>query len=167
MTKKVNGKNKGNSFERKIANTLSDRFANHLGIEKGFRRNPDSGSFFGGTNESRTDVYDTDFAIFGDLICPRAFNFAIECKHYKSAPVFKGIINGEVTQWDRWLEQAQQDSEKSKKKMMLIIKYNNVDEIVMVSEPYAALRCCFEYKNVYCYKLGDFLALDNSEFFSQ
>jgi hypothetical protein len=35
MTKRVNGKQKGNGFERKIANLLSERFAEILGIEQG------------------------------------------------------------------------------------------------------------------------------------
>jgi len=82
---KVNGKQKGNSFERKIANLLSDRFKEHTGIESSFRRNPDSGSFFGGSNHSRTEKYDTEFAIFGDLICPKSFAYSVECKHYKTA----------------------------------------------------------------------------------
>ena len=46
----VNGKQKGNRFERDIANMFSERFATYTGIEKAFRRNPDSGSFFGGSN---------------------------------------------------------------------------------------------------------------------
>jgi hypothetical protein len=71
---KVNGKTKGNAFERKIANLLSDRFKDYLGVEKGFRRNPDSGSFFGGKNVARVDQYSQDYAIFGDLICPKEFN---------------------------------------------------------------------------------------------
>ena len=36
---KVNGKDKGSTFERKIANLFSNRFKDFLKIEKGFRRN--------------------------------------------------------------------------------------------------------------------------------
>ena len=47
----VNGKAKGNSYERKIANLLSARFKDYTGIDQSFRRNPDSGSYFGGQNQ--------------------------------------------------------------------------------------------------------------------
>lgn len=165
-TKKVNGKNKGNAFERKIANILSERFKDYLGKDRAFRRNSDSGSFFGGSNHIRTEIYDTDFAIFGDLICPKAFNYSVECKHYKTAPQFATFLNGSITQWDLWISQAEQDSQKSNKKMLLIIKYNNVDEFVVLNEQCQSIRLCFTYKNKFIYMLKDFLSLDNSTFFS-
>lgn len=162
---KVNGKNKGSTFERKISNLLSGRFKIYLGIEKGFRRNPDSGSFFGGINESRTEIYGTEFAVFGDLICPKNFLYSIECKHYKSAPGLQSIINHDVKQWDTWILQAEQDSKKSNKKMCLIIKYNSVDEIVFLSSA-ENLPLCFTYKEKFVYKLSDLLSLDDLKFFS-
>jgi hypothetical protein len=161
---KVNGKNKGNTFERKVANLLSDRFKEHLGIEKGWRRNPDSGSFFGGQNQNRTETYGTEFAVFGDLICPKAFAYSIECKHYKTAPTFQSITNGEVKQWDGWIAQAEQDAKKADKKMLMIVKYNNVDELVFVDEP-QALPLRLTYRGKYVYKLSDFLGLDTASFF--
>ncbi len=165
MTKSVNGKQKGSSFERKIANLLSDRFKDYLKIEKGFRRNPDSGSFFGGQNQSRTETYGTEFAVFGDLICPSEFNYSIECKHYKTAPTFQSVISGDVKQWDTWLSQANQDAGKAKKKTMLLVKYNNTDEIVFVVEEEPTLHLCLKYKGMFVYKLTDFLGMDDSKFF--
>lgn len=162
---KVNGKQKGNNFERKVANLLSDRFKEHLGIEKGWRRNPDSGSFFGGQNQTRTETYGTEFAIFGDLICPKAFLYSIECKHYKTAPSFQSIMNGEVKQWDTWIEQAEQDAKKAEKKMLLLVKYNNVDELVFVDDT-EALDLRLTYKGKKVYKLVDFLTMDTTKFFT-
>src|SRR6056297_887704 len=127
----VNGKQKGNKFERDIANMFSERFASYTGIEKSFRRNPDSGSFFGGKNLERKEIYDQDWAIYGDLICPKNFAFAIECKHYASPPSFNMLIQGKVKQWDEWLGQARQDAEASEREMMLIIRYNRVETIVL------------------------------------
>ena len=121
---KVNGKNKGNTFERKIANLLSDRFQQYTGLEKSFKRNADSGSFFGGNNKSRVTQYDLEQAAFGDLICPKTFLYSIECKHYKSAPSFQSLINKDVAQWDNWIKQVEQDSENANKLPLLIIKYN-------------------------------------------
>lgn len=160
----MNSKNKGNSFERKIANLLSLTFKDHLGIEQGFRRNPDSGSFFGGTNKFRTQTHDLDHAIFGDLICPDAFKFTVECKHYKSPPTFKSFINGEVSQWDKWLEQAADDAKAANKSAMLIIKYNQVDELVFVTESFP-LTSPFSYNGYNAYKLSDVLTLNISTFF--
>jgi hypothetical protein len=162
---KVNGKNKGSTFERKIANLLSDKFKNYLGIEKGFRRNPDSGSFFGGQNESRTETYGTEFAIFGDLICPKSFIYSVECKHYKSPPSFQSLLNADIKEWDMWIKQAEQDSVKSSKKMFLIIKYNNVNEFIITDSKIETCRICFYYKNKFVYMLGDILLLDESQFF--
>lgn len=167
MTKRVNGKQKGNGFERKIANLLSERFAGILGIEQGFRRNPDSGSFFGGSNTQRTATHSMDYAIFGDLICPRNFAFSVECKHYKTAPTFQSIVEHTVKQWDDWLGQVVQDSINSGKQLALIVKYNNVPEIVFLQNPIAGTPESFKYKNYYIYKLGTFLKQPDSEFFTQ
>lgn len=164
MTSKVNGKNKGNTFERKIANLLSDRFKNYLGIEKGFRRNSDSGSYFGGTNVHRIENYDLDNACFGDLMCPRNFIYSIECKHYKSAPSFQSILAGEVKQWDLWIKQAEQDSTSSNKLSLLIIKYNNVPEFIFLKEK-LEINSAIKYKEYYSYTLEELLKLSDDKFF--
>lgn len=162
----VNGKAKGSSFERKIANLLSDRFESKLGKKNGFRRNPDSGSFFGGSNSQRTESYDLDFAVFGDLICPRLFRYSIECKHYKAPPSFKGVVSHNVSQWDQWLEQAEKDAASSSRKMSLIVKYNNVDEIIFLK---SAVPDSFHslYKGYYLHMLSDWLKLPDDHFFDQ
>lgn len=161
----VNGKAKGSSFERKVANLFSARFEPVTGIAQGFRRNPDSGSFFGGTNKKRTETHDLDHAFFGDLICPEKFKFSVECKSYKSGPSFASIVKGKITQWDDWIKQATQDAESSKKAMMLIMKYNGVDELVFVTTPVLDLQMVLQYKATYGYKLQDLLTLPNSYFF--
>ncbi len=161
---KVNGKNKGNSFERKMANTLSDRFKDFLGIDKGFRRNADSGSFFGGSNVYRAKEHDLDNACFGDLMCPKNFKFSVECKHYKSAPSFQSVFAKEVPQWDLWIKQSEQDSVSAKKEPLLIIKYNNVPEFVFVKNKLEKSEV-LQYKGLYAYTLSDLLASDDSIFF--
>jgi hypothetical protein len=161
----VNGKNKGSSFERKMANLLSAQFEPITGIKQAFRRNPDSGSFFGASNQFRKATHDLDHANFGDLICPKNFNYSVECKHYKSGPTFAAIVKGKITQWDIWLGQARQDAINSQKEMLLIVKYNGVDEIVFVDKQYN-LPLLFPYANTFCYKLVDFITLDQKIFFS-
>jgi hypothetical protein len=160
----MNSKNKGNSFERKIANLLSSRFELKTGIKKAFRRNADSGSFFGGSNQKRLETYDTEKASLGDVICPQTFVYTVECKHYKSAPLFKNIMQQECKEWDGWIKQAEQDSQNSGKKMLLIIKYNNVDEIVIATEP-VPNAYNLPYKTYFVSSLSSCLAQDDSVFF--
>lgn len=162
----TNGKQKGNGFERKIANLLSDTFKGYLGIPSGFRRNSDSGSFFGGSNIDRTTTHNLDYAIFGDLICPRNFKFSIECKHYKSSPTFKALLNQQITQWDLWIEQAEQDAAASKKEFSLIVKYNNIDEIIFLKIQLHGKTQALTYKNYYIYKLTDFLSYSPDFYFT-
>lgn len=162
---KVNGKSKGAAFERKIANLLSVRFEPVTGIAQSFRRNADSGSFFGGSNQRRVATHDLDHANFGDLICPKSFEFSVECKFYKSGPTFASIAKGKIPQWDEWIAQAKQDSKNSGKLMMLIIKYNGVDELVFVEAEMVGLPLVLPYKNVYGYRLNDFLKLSDDNFF--
>ena len=161
----VNGKNKGSSFERKIANLLSARFEPVTGIKSAFRRNPDSGSFFGGSNKKRTETHDLGHANFGDLICPENFNFSVECKHYKTGPTFAAIVKGKITQWDTWISQATQDARNSKKEMLLIMKYNGVDELVFVEQRLENLTLILTYKHVFGYRLEEFLSMSNDKFF--
>lgn len=160
----MNSKNKGNSFERKISNLFSERFKDFLGIEKGFRRNSDSGSFFGGSNVYRAKQHDLDNACFGDLMCPKNFKFSIECKHYKSAPSFQSVIAKEVPQWDKWIEQSEQDSINAGKDPLLIIKYNNVPEFILVKNK-LEISEILTYKGHYAYTLSDMLSSSNELFF--
>jgi hypothetical protein len=163
---KINSKNKGSTFERRIANRLSEQFSEHLQMEKGFRRNPDSGSFFGGSNKQRVGTHDTSMATFGDLICPVSFLFSIECKHYKTPPSMGVLFSGEIKQWDGWLAQVTQDSSQTGKAPLLIIKYNNVPEIVLVTKHHEGIPCRFKYKDMFVYTLDDLLTLPLTEFFA-
>ncbi len=164
----VNGKQKGNSFERKIANQLSNVFESITGVEHGFRRNPDSGSFFGGSNVARTETYDTDYAIYGDLICPRNFRFSVECKHYKTAPPLDAVMKQKVKQWDDWLGQAEQDAKVAQKEMLLIVKYNRTETMAFVDhELYGEIDPVFIYKGNYVYSLDEMLTvMDKEDFFT-
>lgn len=163
----VNGKQKGNSFERKIANLLSETFKDYLGIPNGFRRNIDSGSFYGGSNIDRTLTHSLDYAVFGDLICPRNFKYSIECKHYKTAPSLQAIINQLVKQWDTWLKQAEQDSKASNKEFTLIVKYNNVDEMIFLKNTLHGKDTIIKYKQYYIYRLKDFLTYQPDFYFTE
>lgn len=159
-------KDKGNGFERKISTILSARFAEKTGMTKAFRRNADSGSFFGGSNVKRTQEYDTEKATFGDIITPASFTFSLECKHYKAPPSFSLLMKQDVKDWDKWIGQASQDCKSANKKMAIIIKYNNVEEIVILDESFG-LTPIINYKQYVVVSLTSFLKLDDSIFFDQ
>jgi hypothetical protein len=162
---KVNGKQKGNKFERDIANKFSDIFAEYTGIEKAFRRNPDSGSFFGGSNVDRKDIYDTEWAIYGDLICPRNFNFTVECKHYKSAPILNAILTENVSEWDDWIGQARQDAEACGKIMLIVLKYNRTQTLTITEKDTIIDEPIILYKDTEIHLLEDVLKIDPEPFF--
>jgi hypothetical protein len=161
----VNGKNKGNTFERKISNTFSSRFEKHTGIEKSFRRNADSGSFFGGSNARRTQTHDLDKATFGDIICPDGFKFSIECKHYKTPPTFVSMVNQKCTFIDEWIKQCEHDAKQANKKVLVIMKFNNVPEMVVVDKGSVPLEPIIVYKDYWLLPLDKFLELADHFFF--
>ena len=160
----MTAKGKGNTFERKISKLLSERFKELTGIEQSFRRNIDSGSFFGGSNQRRKQTHNIENACFGDIMCPVAFKFSLECKHYKTPPGLGVVVNGKCKQWDTWLEQAEQDSTNSGKGLMVIIKYNNIDEIVFLKEK-LEIDSIFNYGIYTAYRLDKILGMPDDFFF--
>ena len=157
----MNSKNKGNSFERKMANTLSKKFEPVYNKTQAFRRNPDSGSFFGGLNETRVATHHEASAHFGDIIVPPDFKFCIECKHYKDPPLLAAFLTQSISQWDKWIEQATADARKANKDFLLIIKYNRVPEIVITENN---LYNGLPYKEYWVSQLTTVLSKPNSDF---
>ena len=159
-----NPKNKGNTFERKIANLLSERFKEWTGLDKSFRRNADSGSYFGGINESRLRTHGTEKANLGDIICPDDFQFTIECKHYKTPPGINALLSQSITEWDNWIAQAQQDSKNSGKNFLLIIRYNRVNEFVITN---LEINTNIKYKGFSILQLSELLNNSDQVFFEK
>lgn len=136
----VNSKRKGNTFERTIANLLSERFKDFLGVEQGFMRKPDSGAFFGGKNASRTETHLIEFQTFGDILCPKQFLWAIEAKHYKTPLTLSAILDQKSKQLDDWISQAERDAANAGRQPLLIIKFNNCAPFVLVDVNKVAAR---------------------------
>jgi hypothetical protein len=156
-------KNKGSAFERKIANLFSARFAEYTGKSSCFRRNADSGSFFGASNKKRIETHDTSKACYGDIMTPPGFNFAIECKHYKTPPSFASILKQDFKTLDGWLEQAEQDAENSQQRVLLIMKFNNVPEAAVVKSDLGAIK----YRGYSIVPLVEFLDQPDDYFFTK
>lgn len=99
MTSK--SKSKGSSWERDIANFLTDLYG-----EK-FVRVPNSGAYIGGSNSSRKEALDAGQirGFKGDIIPPSSWtHFNCEAKNYKDFP-FHQLYQGSVKLLDSWLKQ--------------------------------------------------------------
>ena len=158
-------KQKGNRFEAATAKLLSERFEPKLGVPSGFIRNADSGAFYGGSNVSRMESHNLDYATFGDIVTPRDFRFVIECKHYATAPKLTGVFGGN-SQWDGWISEAEHDSASSGKNWLLIMKYNNVKPLVVFEKNLTDTTFPYElyYKNSYRIVQLDYLLTMDDDF---
>lgn len=158
------GKNKGSTFERQIANYLSERFKEYTGIDKSFRRNSDSGSFFGGSNQSRVNTHSAAHQNFGDILSPEDFRWNIECKCYKDPFSLNSILLQKNKILDDWLCQAEQDAGYAGRAPLLIIKFNNCEIFVMTKNIDSNAK--FYYKEYRAYLLDHFFSGPDVSFFS-
>jgi hypothetical protein len=119
--KRKNSRQKGNTFENRVCKILNERFNT-----KEFCRTPGSGAF------ATTHTLPKHLTIAGDIITPKNFKFLIECKKGYNAnlqiPEFfscKSWISGV-------LYKLLDESEKSQKKPLLIIKQDRKEELVVI-----------------------------------
>ncbi len=159
----VNSKQKGNAFERKTANTLSARFKDFLGVEKGFIRHSDSGAYFGGKNSSRTETHLAEIQTFGDILCPKHFRWTIEAKNYKDPLTLNAILTQQSKQLDDWIAQAEQDANHANRHALLVIKFNQCEPFVLLTEIYPEIK--FLYKNYRAYRFDYFLSFPDNHYF--
>lgn len=118
--KKLNSRNKGNAFERKVCEILNERFGT-----KDFMRSPGSGAF------ATTHKLPEHLKIYGDLITPNNFSFTIECKKgYNKENLGNYFSSKSIIK--KFLEQASNDALKSKKHPLLIWQQDRADIIVFV-----------------------------------
>lgn len=94
-------KAKGSSWERDVANHLSELYG------ETFIRAPGSGAYVGGTNSVRKEVlHEGQIRAFkGDIVPGESFpHFNAECKSYQEFP-FHQLWSGYCRQIDEWLAQ--------------------------------------------------------------
>lgn len=94
-------KNKGKSWERDVANFLSELYG------ESFIRVPHSGAYIGGKNSDRkVHLHEGQIrALKGDIIPPQEWTgFNCEAKNYADFP-FHQLFTGTVRQLETWLEQ--------------------------------------------------------------
>lgn len=157
---------KGFSFERKVAKILNTRFSSILDGKDGFVRNLGSGARFGGKNSTKIGSLQDEHKLVGDISTPPDFKFVIECKHYKDSPTFRAVLNEQISQWDGWIKQVETDAKSVSKVPMLVIKYNLINEFVMLPSS-VLLISTFSYKGYGVIKLKDLLNAEDSFFFKK
>jgi len=103
-TKRVNGKQKGNSFERECCKTLGE----YLGGN--YERSNGSGGFVGASNFHRASHLSANQlkSYLGDLFVPDDVEMIVECKSYKDID-FNNIIKGSSSKLNEWIEQNEYD----------------------------------------------------------
>jgi hypothetical protein len=95
-------KSKGNSFERQIAQFLTELYG------ETFIRAPGSGAYVGGTNNKRKQfLHQGQIRSFkGDIVPGQSFpRLNAECKSYKDFP-FHQLYQGSVKILDLWIQQC-------------------------------------------------------------
>lgn len=153
---KINSKSKGNRNELFFAKALTERF------NQKFTRVPMSGgfsTFHRGTGVKESAIQD----LSGDIIAPEGFKFSIEIKS-RADFNFWDLINENENDIDRWLEQAEQDSEVSNKLPLLIIKVNNRKPFVLFKRDLIE-DCRLTYKDYAVVRFDYFLEFEDSFFF--
>ena len=144
--KKVNSRAKGSTFERQIAKILNDR----LGTTE-FSRTPGSGAF--ATTHSLPD----HLKIYGDLITPQNFKYCLECKKGYNNQNLYSLYNHSSDFW-KFIEQCQKDSEKCGKIPMVIFKQDRQptlaiipSHVVVESNNYIEIHKEGQYYRVYMF----------------
>ena len=118
--KRLNSKNKGNTFQRKIAQMLNEHFAT-----TDFAPTPGSGAF------ATTHNLPAHLQIYGDLITPQNFCFVLECKKgYNSENIGSTFTNKSLIR--EALQQADRDAKKCSKIPMVIFQQDRKDILCII-----------------------------------
>lgn len=122
VKKKVNGKKKGDSYERLVAKDLSKKFHDT------FRRVPQSGAIMGGQNRfyNKDLRKDAQEILAGDIITPQWFPFTVECKNYKDTPKIRNLLSNGDKDLDQWIKQAKGESEVAGKPWIIVFKVTDI-----------------------------------------
>jgi len=150
-------KKKGSSFEREVANFLSEIY------QESFIRAPGSGAYVGGKNQTRKEfLHEGQVRSFkGDIVPGQSFpRFNAECKSYNDFP-FHQVIAGDCKVLDNWIEQMMAVAEPNDISI-LFMKFNRKGKFVAVKCGPTWVTDNFMY---YSSKFGDWLIIEFNDFF--
>lgn len=140
-------KNKGKSYERDVANFLSELY------QESFTRVPYSGAFVGGQNIARIQHLSEQQTrgFKGDIIPPESFPLlVIEAKNYGEFRWNQLALGDDVKQLNEWISQASESCEPDDK-WLLCVKISRQGEFVLWDPAqWDKLQYSKNYKT-YCY----------------
>jgi len=132
-------KNKGKTFEREIANFLSETY------DASFTRVPHSGAFVGGKNVVRKEQLDEEQirAFKSDIIPPTGWaKLNIECKNYADFPFHALLRVNDIPLLDTWISQTLEAADEGDFNL-IIMKFNRKGRFVMFEKDASASRIGF------------------------
>lgn len=154
-------KAKGNSFERKVADFLTNLY------DEKFIRAPGSGAYVGGKNAHRKQLlHEGQIRNFkGDIVPGQSFpKLNAECKSYKDFP-FHQLFSGTVNILESWINQCM-DVADTGDFNILFLKFNNKGTYVAVQvEPNNTNLVFTRHFNYGSKKNGHWFIMDHDTFF--
>ena len=153
--KRLNSRAKGNSFERKVAKILNERFNT-----KDFSRTPGSGAF------ATTHSLPKHLKIYGDLITCENFRFVIECKKGYNKENLSSLFSKKSEFW-KFIKQAEKESENSEKPFIILLQQDRKEVMCVVKNFHHTLNpeiLEVKIKNYSIFLLSDLLTLDDEYF---
>jgi hypothetical protein len=125
-------KAKGSGFERECAKILTENYGLY------FNRNISGSGNFLGRSHSIRKTYLSEAMIEcnkGDIVCPSEFHgrFVIECKFYKDFPFHHLLINKEIPDIKKWIEQ-QKETIDVNDFWVIVFKINRCGTFIIVPE---------------------------------
>lgn len=136
-------KNKGNSFERDIAQFLTKLYG------ETFIRAPGSGAYVGGTNSRRKEVlHEGQIRSFkGDIVPGQSFpRLNAECKSYNDL-AFHQLFTGSVKQLDSWITQCL-DAGDAGDANIIFMKFNRKGKFILLQIKPSDTTSTENHKNI-------------------
>jgi hypothetical protein len=167
--KKIKSGKKGKRVELELVKNLNERFSKVLS------ENPEGGKFsrsIGSGNRWSQNVHLSKAATnlySGDIVCPERFKFVLESKGGYNDIDLCSAFEGGQSELDEFLKQVSSDSERCKRKPMLLWKKDRKPRIAFLrSEDLGEVS--FEYTMKYrewtAVNYEDLMKLDDNFFFN-
>jgi len=161
--KRLNSKNKGNTFQRKVAGLFNERFKTTE-----FCPTPGSGAF------ATTHNLPEYLKIHGDLITPQGFYFSLEMKKGYNKENLGSLFKDNSAFWEFW-DQTVRDAKAGKKEPLLIIQqdrqkvlaiFRDVSYRYTIQSKYLVFLIRGDDHLTIC-ELSDFFTLPDEFFFTE
>lgn len=167
--KKIKSGIKGKRVELELVKSLNSRFSKILMANPSwgkFSRSVGSGNRFGqNVHLSRTaiNIYS------GDIVCPDNFKFVLESKGGYNEIDLCTVFSGSQSELDGFLKQVSSDSERCKRKPLLLWKKDRKPRLCFLKSHELKdknFSCFMQYKDWIAISYDDLIKFDDDFFFS-